>query len=46
MQLDLSDELILSIMNADQSTEQGIIEQRNRVAVLKEKLSHINTEKA
>ncbi|MBQ8557265.1 MAG: pyruvate:ferredoxin (flavodoxin) oxidoreductase [Alphaproteobacteria bacterium] len=46
MQLDLSDELVLSIMNADQSTEQGIIEQRNRVAVLKEKLSHINTEKA
>lgn len=43
---DLGEELVAAIANADQSTEQGIAEQRERVKALKEKLNALNTEKA
>ncbi len=43
---ELGQTLIDALINADQSTEQGIQEQRARVQVLKEKLSEINTPEA
>lgn len=43
---DLGEELVGAIAQADQSTEQGIAEQRERVKALKEKLNALNTEKA
>ena len=46
MQLDLDENLVSSIMSADQSTEQGIVEQRNRITILKKTLSQMNTPKA
>jgi len=41
----LGDELVEAILNADQTTEGGIISQRNRVAILKEKLRDITVPK-
>ncbi len=38
----LGDVLVDELLNADQSTEKGIAEQRARVAVLKQKLAEIN----
>ncbi len=43
---DLGDELVTAIVNADQSTEQGIQDQRKRVQELKNKLKSLNTDKA
>jgi pyruvate-ferredoxin/flavodoxin oxidoreductase len=40
---ELGETLIKDLINADQSTEQGIVEQRARVQVLKEKLAEIRT---
>jgi pyruvate-ferredoxin/flavodoxin oxidoreductase len=42
----IGEELSLAILNADQSAEQGIFAQRQRVRVLKEKLAGINTSEA
>jgi pyruvate-ferredoxin/flavodoxin oxidoreductase len=39
----LGDELVVSILKADQSSEAGIAEQRKRVAALKEKLATIDS---
>ena len=39
----LGDELVQALLNADQSTEAGIREQRDRVQLLKTKLSGITT---
>ncbi len=40
---ELGDELVQSIVNADQSTEAGINQQRERVAILKKKLADSNS---
>ena len=42
----IGEELSLAILNADQSAEQGIFAQRERVRVLKEKLAGVNTAEA
>jgi len=42
----IGDELTQALLNADQSTEKGIEEQRSRVKILKEKLSMINNPEA
>ncbi len=42
----LGDELVDALLNADQSTEKGIQEQRERVALLKQKLSNVDDPKA
>ncbi|MGA2079470.1 MAG: pyruvate:ferredoxin (flavodoxin) oxidoreductase [Holophaga sp.] len=42
----LGDELVAGLVNADQTTETGIKTQRERVAVLKEKLSALGTPRA
>jgi pyruvate-ferredoxin/flavodoxin oxidoreductase len=42
----LGDDLVNGIINADQSDEAGIYEQRERVAVLKEKLSQLDSPEA
>jgi pyruvate-ferredoxin/flavodoxin oxidoreductase len=39
----IGDELVAAILNADQKSEQGIFEQRERVKALREKLAGINT---
>jgi len=39
----IGDELAQAILKADQSTEKGIFEQRQRVAILKEKIRGLNT---
>ena len=39
---ELGDELVNEIMTADESTEEGIIQQRQRIQLLREKLSSIN----
>ncbi len=39
----IGDELAQAILNADQSTEKGIFEQRQRVAILKDKIRGLNT---
>jgi pyruvate-ferredoxin/flavodoxin oxidoreductase len=43
MALEVGDDLIESLLNADQRTEAGIHEQRERVAILLAKLAHIAT---
>lgn len=43
---DIGDELVSSLVMADQSTEQGIIDQRTRVRVLKEKLALLSDTRA
>jgi pyruvate-ferredoxin/flavodoxin oxidoreductase len=43
---EIGDNLVASLINADQSTEQGIAEQRARVKVLKDKLSGNGTPEA
>lgn len=40
---DLGDDLVKSILEADQSTEEGIEQQRERVAALKDKLQSMDT---
>ena len=42
----IGDELVKGILEADQTTEAGIAEQRNRVALLKQKLQGLNSEAA
>ncbi|MBP1626378.1 MAG: pyruvate flavodoxin/ferredoxin oxidoreductase domain protein [Holophagaceae bacterium] len=42
----LGDDLVAGLVNADQSTEAGIRDQRERVAILKQKLQGINTPEA
>jgi len=42
----IGDALAEAILNADQSTEKGILEQRERVRLLKEKIQGLNTMKA
>ncbi|MEY3758911.1 MAG: hypothetical protein RIR39_402, partial [Pseudomonadota bacterium] len=42
----LNDELVEAILNADQSDEVGIYEQRERVAILKEKLQPLTSQSA
>jgi pyruvate-ferredoxin/flavodoxin oxidoreductase len=42
----IGDELVQALLSADQSTEAGIKEQRERVKVLKEKLQGLNTPEA
>jgi pyruvate-ferredoxin/flavodoxin oxidoreductase len=42
----IGDQLVAGLVNADQSTEAGIQAQRERVAVLKEKLAALGTERA
>ncbi len=42
----LGDELVHAILAADQTTESGIMEQRERVKALKEKLAGLNTPEA
>ena len=42
----LGDELVSGIINADQSTEEGIYSQRERVAILRDKLKGIDSEDA
>lgn len=42
----LGDDLVTSLLNADQSTEAGIIDQRDRVKILKEKLADIKSSEA
>jgi pyruvate-ferredoxin/flavodoxin oxidoreductase len=42
----LGDELVQGLLNADQSTEAGIREQRERVRALREKLEKVNTREA
>lgn len=46
MSADLGEELVSAIANADQSTEQGIIDQRARIKILKDKLSVLKSENA
>ncbi len=46
MSADLGEEFVNSIVTADQSTEQGIAEQRNRVQILKDKLATIASSNA
>lgn len=46
MKAEIGEELATALLNADQSTEQGIQEQRNRVKALKEKLAVLSGEKA
>ncbi len=43
---EIGDELVNAILDADQSEEQGIYEQRERVKILKEKLKEINSDEA
>ena len=43
---DIGDELVQALLNADQSSEMGIEEQRERVKILKEKLSRLNKPEA
>ncbi len=43
MDLEIGDRMVESLLHADQSTEAGIYEQRERVAALLAKLSHIAT---
>jgi pyruvate-ferredoxin/flavodoxin oxidoreductase len=40
---EVGDELVSTLLNADQRDEAGIYEQRERVSLLKEKLAHLNT---
>jgi len=42
----LGDDLVTAIINADQSDEAGIYEQRQRVAALKQKLANVQTPEA
>jgi pyruvate-ferredoxin/flavodoxin oxidoreductase len=42
----VGEELVSGLLNADQSTETGIKEQRERVALLKQRLAGVNTLKA
>ena len=42
----LGDELVTGLLEADQSTEEGIYDQRERVAVLKEKLANATSDDA
>ena len=46
MSAEIGDELVQAILNADQSTEQGILEQRRRVALLKDRIRGMNTRDA
>ncbi len=46
LKAEIGEDLVASIMNADQSTEQGISEQRERVKALKGKLAALSGEKA
>ena len=46
MKVTIGEELALALMTADQTTEQGITEQRMRVEILKQKLVGIQTPKA
>ncbi len=46
MSVDIGEELVTALATADQSTEQGITEQRMRVELLKQKLSDLKTPKA
>ena len=43
---DLGEELVTALISADQTTEQGIQEQRNRVQILKDKLTSMTSQKA
>jgi pyruvate-ferredoxin/flavodoxin oxidoreductase len=43
MALEIGEALVLALLNADQSTEAGIHEQRERVAELQARLSHLGT---
>jgi len=43
---DIGDELVQALLNADQSSEMGIEQQRERVKILKEKLSRLNKPEA
>ena len=43
---ELGDQLVSGLLEADQSTEAGICDQRKRVAALKEKLAQLNSEDA
>jgi pyruvate-ferredoxin/flavodoxin oxidoreductase len=43
---EIGDKLVNDIMNADQSNEAGIYDQRERVKLLKEKISTVNTPEA
>jgi len=43
---DLGDDLVKAIVEADQTTETGIYDQRERIAILKKKLSAINKPEA
>jgi pyruvate-ferredoxin/flavodoxin oxidoreductase len=43
MSLEIGETLVQSLLNADQSTEAGIHEQRERVAELQARLSHLGT---
>jgi pyruvate-ferredoxin/flavodoxin oxidoreductase len=42
----LGEDLVSALLNADQSTEAGIKEQRDRVAILKERLENVNDPRA
>lgn len=46
MRVDIGDELVQALITADQTTEQGIAEQRMRVEILKQKLVGMPTPKA
>ena len=46
MSAEIGEELVNALLGADQSTEQGITEQRARVETLKQKLATIKTSKA
>ena len=46
LKAEIGEDLVNAILNADQSTEQGISEQRGRVQALKEKLAALSSEQA